>query len=215
MDDYPFPYYLVLEDMNSLSEILGNAFRQWFEILAQIQSPNNIKQKKYAIGGHYGGDGWLSFVEVFDTITQECPSIPKMTTKRFGYAVVSIGDKIYVFGGCDGHTYFSSAEVDGVTIQEWTQLPDMKRKGIRLQLLQLGILYTFLGDMINPPFIHPMKCLIILQILGHLLYLIKDRRFSCQAVTVDHKNYVMGGSTITSSVGMFEIHSLMKNKQKM
>ena len=38
IDDYPFPYYLVLEDMNSLPEILGDALRQWFEMLAQIQS---------------------------------------------------------------------------------------------------------------------------------------------------------------------------------
>lgn len=38
IDDYPFPYYLVLEDMNSLPEILGDALRQWFEMLAQLQS---------------------------------------------------------------------------------------------------------------------------------------------------------------------------------
>ena len=36
MDDYPFPYYLIVEDMNSLPEILGDALRQWFEILTQI-----------------------------------------------------------------------------------------------------------------------------------------------------------------------------------
>lgn len=33
MDDYPFPYYLIVEDMNSLPEILGDALRQWFEII--------------------------------------------------------------------------------------------------------------------------------------------------------------------------------------
>jgi midasin len=36
IDDYPFPYYMVLEDMTSLPEVLGDALRQWFEILAQI-----------------------------------------------------------------------------------------------------------------------------------------------------------------------------------
>ena len=37
IEDYPFPYYMVLEDMSSLPEILGDALRQWFEILAQQQ----------------------------------------------------------------------------------------------------------------------------------------------------------------------------------
>lgn len=37
MDDYPFPYYLVLEDMHQLPEVLGDALRQWFEMISQIQ----------------------------------------------------------------------------------------------------------------------------------------------------------------------------------
>merc|ERR1712183_626794 len=32
--DYPFPYYMVLEDIESLPELLGDALRQWFELLA-------------------------------------------------------------------------------------------------------------------------------------------------------------------------------------
>eukprot|EP00978_Attheya_sp_CCMP212_P021232 scaffold61822_cov52-Attheya_sp.AAC.5 len=38
IDDYPFPYYMVLDDMISLPEVLGDALRQWFEMLAQINS---------------------------------------------------------------------------------------------------------------------------------------------------------------------------------
>ena len=34
MDDYPFAYYLILEDMSSLPEVLGDALRQWFEMLS-------------------------------------------------------------------------------------------------------------------------------------------------------------------------------------
>ncbi len=37
IEDYPFPYYMVLEDMQSLPELLGTALSQWFEMLAQIQ----------------------------------------------------------------------------------------------------------------------------------------------------------------------------------
>jgi midasin len=40
MDGYPFPYYIVLEDMQSLPEVLGDALRQWFEMLLQLQSNN-------------------------------------------------------------------------------------------------------------------------------------------------------------------------------
>jgi len=34
IEDYPFPYYMVLEDMISLPEVLGDALKQWFEIMA-------------------------------------------------------------------------------------------------------------------------------------------------------------------------------------
>ena len=34
IEDYPFPYYMVLEDMSSLPEVLGDALKQWFEIMA-------------------------------------------------------------------------------------------------------------------------------------------------------------------------------------
>jgi len=41
IDDYPFPYYIVLEDMSSLPEVLGDALRQWFEMVSQIQSASS------------------------------------------------------------------------------------------------------------------------------------------------------------------------------
>ena len=35
LDDYPFPYYIVLRhDLLSLPETLGDALRQWLEMLA-------------------------------------------------------------------------------------------------------------------------------------------------------------------------------------
>ena len=38
IEDYPFPYYLVVGDLAALPEILGDCLRQWFEMLAMIQS---------------------------------------------------------------------------------------------------------------------------------------------------------------------------------
>jgi midasin len=38
IDDYPFPYYMVLEDMHTLPEVLGDALKQWFEMMTQNQS---------------------------------------------------------------------------------------------------------------------------------------------------------------------------------
>jgi len=37
IEDYPFPYYIILEELQSLPEVLGNALRQWFEMIAQLQ----------------------------------------------------------------------------------------------------------------------------------------------------------------------------------
>lgn len=38
IEDYPFPYYLVVANLAALPEILGDCLRQWFEMLAQIQN---------------------------------------------------------------------------------------------------------------------------------------------------------------------------------
>ncbi|KAL3924831.1 MAG: hypothetical protein SGILL_000803 [Bacillariaceae sp.] len=38
IEDYPFPYYIVLDDLTTLPEVLGDALKQWFEILTQLQS---------------------------------------------------------------------------------------------------------------------------------------------------------------------------------
>jgi midasin len=38
IEDYPFPYYLVVGDLAALPEILGDCLRQWFEMLTQIQN---------------------------------------------------------------------------------------------------------------------------------------------------------------------------------
>lgn len=38
IEEYPFPYYLVVADLAALPEILGDCLRQWFEMLAQIQN---------------------------------------------------------------------------------------------------------------------------------------------------------------------------------
>ena len=40
MEDYPFPYYIVLDDMTNLPVVLGDALRQWFELLARLQTSN-------------------------------------------------------------------------------------------------------------------------------------------------------------------------------
>src|SRR5690606_39066182 len=34
LEDYPFPYYIILRDTHTLPEVLGDALRQWFELLA-------------------------------------------------------------------------------------------------------------------------------------------------------------------------------------
>lgn len=35
MEDYPFPYYILLSNMERLPEVLGDALRQWFELIAR------------------------------------------------------------------------------------------------------------------------------------------------------------------------------------
>lgn len=33
MDDFPFPYYLVVRDLHHLPDTIADAMRQWFELL--------------------------------------------------------------------------------------------------------------------------------------------------------------------------------------
>ena len=36
-DNYPFDYYVVLQDVKLLPEMLADALRQWFEVLSQAR----------------------------------------------------------------------------------------------------------------------------------------------------------------------------------
>jgi midasin len=34
LDSFPFPFYLILRDINALPSVLSDALRQWFELVA-------------------------------------------------------------------------------------------------------------------------------------------------------------------------------------
>ena len=34
LDEYPFPYYIVLRNMEGLPDALADALRQWFEMIS-------------------------------------------------------------------------------------------------------------------------------------------------------------------------------------
>ena len=38
LDDYPFPYYLVVRDIQALPTVLSDAMRQWFELAARAST---------------------------------------------------------------------------------------------------------------------------------------------------------------------------------
>ena len=35
IDDFPFPFYVLLRNINSLPSVLSDALRQWFELVTQ------------------------------------------------------------------------------------------------------------------------------------------------------------------------------------
>ena len=38
IDDYPFPFYLLVKDVETLPDVLGDALKQWLEMLARLES---------------------------------------------------------------------------------------------------------------------------------------------------------------------------------
>lgn len=38
MDNFPFPFYLILRDINMLPSVLSDALRQWFEVVGKIET---------------------------------------------------------------------------------------------------------------------------------------------------------------------------------
>ena len=36
MDTFPYPFYIVLRDINSMPQIIGDSLRQWFEMLQKV-----------------------------------------------------------------------------------------------------------------------------------------------------------------------------------
>ncbi|KAG8124033.1 hypothetical protein E2320_019500, partial [Naja naja] len=43
MEEFPFPFYIILRDVNALPETLSDALRQWFELVTA--SDNYIKER--------------------------------------------------------------------------------------------------------------------------------------------------------------------------
>lgn len=38
MDNFPFPFYMILKDINALPSVLSDALRQWFEVVGKIDT---------------------------------------------------------------------------------------------------------------------------------------------------------------------------------
>lgn len=36
LDSFPFPFYIILRDINSLPSVLSDALRQWFELVTNV-----------------------------------------------------------------------------------------------------------------------------------------------------------------------------------
>ena len=38
MEQFPFPFYVVLKDVNNLPTIIGEALKEWFDMVARLDS---------------------------------------------------------------------------------------------------------------------------------------------------------------------------------
>lgn len=38
MDNFPFPFYIILRDINTLPGVLSDALRQWFEVVGKVDT---------------------------------------------------------------------------------------------------------------------------------------------------------------------------------
>ena len=38
MERFPFPFYMILRDINALPDILSDALRQWFELIGNMDN---------------------------------------------------------------------------------------------------------------------------------------------------------------------------------
>lgn len=38
MDSFPFPFYMILRDINALPGVLSDALRQWFEVVGKLDT---------------------------------------------------------------------------------------------------------------------------------------------------------------------------------
>ncbi len=128
-----------------------------------------------------------------------------MTTEREGCDAVSVGNKIYTFGGRDG-TCLSSADVYDVTTQEWTQLPDMKKERSDCAATAVGNRIYIVGGEDGIPH---SSCEVFDTSTNNWLSLIpdmKEKREYCAATAVGNRIYIVGGGGDTphSSCEVFD-----------
>jgi len=88
--------------------------------------------KLYCMGGKSGERGRLDTMECFDPTENERGDLPgrwtpcpSMVRQRSGATAVALNDQIYVLGGWDGRTIWSSMERFDPRAQTWTDMPEM------------------------------------------------------------------------------------------
>merc|ERR1712038_2056176 len=135
--------------------------------------------------------------------------LPNMTTAREGCAAVSVGRKIYVFGGHDGRTELSSAEFYNTTSQQWTKLPDMKQQRWECAATLVGNSIVIVGGHNGSNILSSCEVFdTFTDTWSSPIPDMKEKRWGCQAVSIGLKIYVMGGrngSTTFSSVEVLEM----------
>lgn len=50
MEEFPFPFYIILRDVNALPETLSDALRQWFELVTASDHSQSRAQSSEAVG---------------------------------------------------------------------------------------------------------------------------------------------------------------------
>jgi hypothetical protein len=163
----------------------------------------------YVFGGYnQQTETYLSSTERYDTITNRWEKVAPMKQERASHAAVTIGDKIYVFGGRVGLTTLRSTEIFDIRTQSWKNGPNMRIPLWGMAAVAIGNWIVVVGgrsndlsQAIGESFTYDTET----QIWDKAEQNLRIPRYDHSAAVVDDtKIVVLGGSSGKSSEGTLD-----------
>ena len=206
------------------AEVYDPTLKSW-SLLPRMSSAHSgsscaaIGDNIYIIGGSHGSNKYSVSVEIYNVVTGTYRQGVPLESGRARFCSVSIGRKIYVFGGMNSHITDKTVVFDEAT-QVWSDLAPMKSKRIGFSALSYdGKIYAMGGMTVGNKrdysrFLNSMEVYDVKKNEWEASKEMKNRRYGGSSFLFGSKITVIGGCDDKDFVQAVETFDIKENRWK-